>query len=329
MSEPADDDFDFDAHIAKLIARSEQTLGLGPVPGKKPKVKFAGQDSDSEEEDDEGEFDSDEEFPDYLIDEMDPEAMAQYRAAQQNNKSSRSKGRKHKGHEEDEDYSDEEDEAHFVAGGAKDAAVGPLSAEAREALELQFERTLQEYDDEEIGYMEYLDEEDFGGEIDLEDEGAFNAVLDEYLLEKKDNLFIEGTGLRKGVRASVKDPTQKTAEEEEEESTPADLHALAAEQNALQAATEAELLRMKHAPKDTGIETCQAYLQEVRIEEEWDCESILSTYSTLDNHPTVIKDTNSKFRKYRSPHQRQLDAEAAAAGNMSTTGSVMSRGSHM
>jgi len=93
----------------------------------------------------------------------------------------------------------------------------------------------------------------------LEDEGAFNAVLDEYLLvrerfcccllfewfydpdclstsyklttlkylkkttifclalqEKKDNLFIEGTGLRKGVRASVKDPTQKTAEEEEE-----------------------------------------------------------------------------------------------------------------
>ena len=46
---------------------------------------------------------------------------------------------------------------------------------------------------------------------------------------------------------------------------------------------------MKHAPKDTGIETCQAYLQEVRIEEEWDCESILSTYSTLDNHPTVIK----------------------------------------
>ena len=69
---------------------------------------------------------------------------------------SRSKGRKHKGHEEDEDYSEEEDEAHFVAGGAKDAAVGPLSAEAREALELQFERTLQEYDDEEIGYMEYV-----------------------------------------------------------------------------------------------------------------------------------------------------------------------------
>lgn len=66
-------------------SHSEQTLGLGPAPGKKPKVKFAGQDSDSDEENDE-EFDSDDEFPDYLMDEMDPEAMAQYRAAQQNNK---------------------------------------------------------------------------------------------------------------------------------------------------------------------------------------------------------------------------------------------------
>lgn len=142
-----------------------------------------------------------------------------------------------------------------------------------------------------------------------------------------------------------------------------DLKALALEQNTLQAATEAELVRMKNTPKDTGIETCQAYLQEVREEEEWDCESILSTYSTLDNHPTLIKvkilprfyqdcymltirechhladihfllflcsqDTNTKFRKYKSPHQRALDAEAAAQSGMSSAGSVMSRGSYM
>jgi len=78
-------------------------------------------------------------------------------------RSSRSKGQKHRQGEEDEDYSEEEEEgeAHFVAGGAKDAAVGPLSAEAREALELQFERTLQEYDDEEIGYMEYVSRDIF------------------------------------------------------------------------------------------------------------------------------------------------------------------------
>ena len=85
MNEPADDDFDFDAHIAKLIARSEQTLGLGPVPGFKSKVKFAGEDGEEElrSSGDEGEEDSDDEFPDFLLDDMDPEAMAAYQKAQQ------------------------------------------------------------------------------------------------------------------------------------------------------------------------------------------------------------------------------------------------------
>lgn len=65
--------------------------------------------------------------------------------------------RKSRGRRASEDsYSESEDGAHFVAGGAKDAAVGPLSAEAREALELAFERTLQDYDDEEVGYMDHV-----------------------------------------------------------------------------------------------------------------------------------------------------------------------------
>lgn len=37
------------------------------------------------------------------------------------------------------------------------------------------------------------------------------------------------------------------------------------------------------------IESCQAYLREEVVREDWDCESILSTYSTLDNHPSLIK----------------------------------------
>ena len=83
MNEPADDDFDFDAHIAKLIARSEQTLGLGPVPGFKSRVKFAGEDGEEElRSSDEEEEDSDDEFPDFLLDDMDPEAMAAYQKSQ-------------------------------------------------------------------------------------------------------------------------------------------------------------------------------------------------------------------------------------------------------
>lgn len=58
---------------------------------------------------------------------------------------------------------------------------------------------------------------------------------------------------------------------------------------------------------DKEIETCQAYLQETRIEDDWDCETILSTYSTLDNHPTVIKDTNTKYRKYKNHYLKSLE----------------------
>lgn len=103
---------------------------------------------------------------------------------------------------------------------------------------------------------------------------------------------MEGTGLRKGVRSSVKVPGSEGAEDDAEaESQPVDVTQALREQVELQEETEQVLLRMKRdaVNKDTSIETCQEYLKEVRIEEEWDCESILSTYSTLDNHPTLIK----------------------------------------
>jgi len=50
---------------------------------------------------------------------------------------------------------------------------------------------------------------------------------------------------------------------------------------------------------------------------------------TSRNSPFLPQDTNTKFRKYKSPHQRALDAEAAAQSGMSSAGSVMSRGSYM
>lgn len=34
--------------------------------------------------------------------------------------------------------------------------------------------------------------------------------------------------------------------------------------------------------------------------EEWDCETIISTYSTLDNHPRLIKDPKTKFQPFHS-----------------------------
>lgn len=162
----------------------------------------------------------------------------------------------------------------------------------------------------------------------MQDGNLLDEVMDEFLQAEKDAVFAEGTNYRKGQRSSVIDPTKQNKVLEEEEIDPAqvDIQQERLEQQQLQEETEKELLRMRReaANKDTSIETCQEYLREVRIDEEWDCETIVSTYSTLDNHPTLIKDTNTKFRKYKSPHQRALEAEESGT-NMNSAGSVMSR----
>ena len=44
---------------------------------------------------------------------------------------------------------------------------------------------------------------------------------------------------------------------------------------------------------------CQEYLRDVRVDEKWDCETILSTYSTMENHPTVINDVLKPTKKDR------------------------------
>lgn len=64
---------------------------------------------------------------------------------------------------------------------------------------------------------------------------------------------------------------------------------------------------------------CQAYLAEEREEEQWDCETILTTYSTLDNHPSIIKDTNnSKNRKKRI--ERKPKPAAGEGSSVTATG---------
>lgn len=107
---------------------SEQTLGLENK--KKPRVRFDGDVEDQE-------FDSDDEFPDYLLDENDPEAMRKMGFA---------------GYSKVQD--EWEGDVKYLPGGDKAAAVSALSAEAREALELQFEKTMLEYEDDEIGYLD-------------------------------------------------------------------------------------------------------------------------------------------------------------------------------
>ena len=98
--------------------------------------------------------------------------------------------------------------------------------------------------------------------------------------DKKDHILAEGVTVKKGARALEDDVASDTV----------DLKKEALEQKMRQIAGQLELEEFNEI-NDThqGILTCQSYLREERPEELWDCESIISTYSTLDNHPSVIK----------------------------------------
>ena len=78
------------------------------------------------------------------------------------------------------------------------------------------------------------------------------------------------------------------------------------------------LASSEHHEDKHGICTCQEYLREghERVREQWDCESIISTYSTLDNHPAVIKDkSSSAYKPYKSRFAKTAEAEAAISAN--------------
>jgi hypothetical protein len=160
--------------------------------------------------DDEEEEDDDDEFPDDLLNEDELAAYQQAAAASRSKGStSGKKGRQTRGARGggDDAYDGSEELGELTEAGA----VDPLSAEAREALELQFERAMLEYEDEDIGYLSevcyfiggctswcslcnrnrlcvvfcvllQLEEEEIGGNIDLaEDMDALNYVCEDFL----------------------------------------------------------------------------------------------------------------------------------------------------
>jgi len=144
-----------------------------------------------------------------------------------------------------------------------------------------------------------------------------NEIFDKFLQEQKDNVYVEGLKLKKGVRSSVTlgSGDGAVAVDDEEKEVEVNINEVDVakeyqEQEKLQREYRYAVDQMiaESTVHDKEIETCQEYLQETRIDDEWDCETILSTYSTLDNHPTVIKDTNSKFKKYKSRYTKEMDA---------------------
>jgi protein LTV1 len=203
--------------------------------------------------------------------------------------------------EDDEsDYDEEEDslDREFNNGmSSAMTAAKNTNTEEQRILCQKFEEALLEYDSDDMGDLD--DEcDDIGGNVPLEGDAGLEAALNEYLTEREDDILIEGTVKvkraggsgysalvgRTMVNASALDdhPLSSSTSllvnvQESKRQMALDM----AEADAILANPEMDL-----PPEEVFIDG-KSYFS-VTSRNPWDCESILSTYSNLDNNPVII-----------------------------------------
>lgn len=154
---------------------------------------------------------------------------------------------------------EEEAEARAAEEEAEAEAADPDAPEPGE-LDRQFEALMDDYEDEELGELEE-DPRTMGTVEDVVAEYA--GVLDKQLSTSKERY----EGLPKAAEAKDKDTLDaKTA---------------ALQIDRLIKATPEEDMQSVYTAIDTRFRK--------PVREKWDAESIISTYSNLENHPTIIK----------------------------------------
>ena len=146
-------------------------------------------------------------------------------------------------------------------------------------------------------------------------DAVVEAALDEYLLEREDDILIHGNADRmrrsggsgfavlvgkQMINAKVLDNAATTApstgpvEElhpEQEPAMPIDEYIAMAQET---------LLRPKEKPPAEEIFIDGKSYYDERPRNPWDCESILSTYSNLDNNPTTIGQSSTRNRRRKN-----------------------------
>jgi len=170
-----------------------------------------------------------------------------------------------------QDESDEEEEFYGDEGAA-------LPSNARD-VDVYFEKFLESYEDDEIGE---LDEEDPRVEGHLEqDSKQVDRILQQYL-QDKDEERVQNAGATNTVSDAARRHILETTAREEEA-----------------AASSETLARGAIQFDDDEVDMTQAlgdYAKPKR-QSHWDCESIVSTYSNLDNHPSVVGSEILSLRK--------------------------------
>mmetsp|Transcript_16059 Transcript_16059/g.33527 ORF Transcript_16059/g.33527 Transcript_16059/m.33527 type:complete len:654 (+) Transcript_16059:30-1991(+) len=213
------------------------------------------------------------------------------------------------------EYEDEEEDGdsldrEFNGSQAISNSNSNSNLEEQKLAQKKFEETLLEYDSDSIGDLD--DEcEDIVGSRPLEGDAQLEAALDEFLTEKRDEILVEGTRhLTKrcggsGYSALV-GKTMVPAEELNAESNHYNTETLLINMEETKRQLEEDLAdadailanpEMDLPPEEILIDGKSYFSETPR--NPWDCESILSTYSNLDNNPVVIGRETSSRRKRR------------------------------
>ncbi|KAL7567836.1 hypothetical protein ACA910_000580 [Epithemia clementina (nom. ined.)] len=191
-------------------------------------------------------------------------------------------------------------------------AVAKLSPDEERALREKFEQTLLEYDSDEIG--DNADEE-IQGPLPLEGDERVEAALDDYLQEKEDQIFMQGRPLDRnnnhgggsGFSALV-GTRMVQAKELTYGDNSGDVGVVVEPVEQVLAEAKARLAEPPlQPPPEEIILDGQSYFSE-RVRNPWDCESILSTYSNLDNNPVTIS-TSSRRKRRSKINETQQQAQ--------------------
>jgi len=203
--------------------------------------------------------------------------------------------------EYDDDDMDDENDGWDIQG--TPGVVPKLTEVEEKALCEMFEETLLEYDSDEIG--EGADDTEAMGLLPLEGDKLVEAALDEYLEEKRDEIFMAGgrhylageNGLQNigGSSFAALVGTKMVPLKDLDED--ADVQGTIRPISDILGEADEVLGRGKHAPpaEEVFIDG-KSYFSE-RMRNPWDCESILSTYSNLDNNPVTIGAHSSRRRR--------------------------------
>jgi protein LTV1 len=181
--------------------------------------------------------------------------------------------------------------------------VPQLSEFEEKALCEKFEETLLEYDSDDIG--QGADDEEAMGLLPLEGDQQVEAALDEYLEEKRDEIFMagarhylageNGTPLNGGSGFAALVGTRMVPVKDLDDN--ADVQGEIRPISDVLGEADALLGGGRFAPPAEEIFIDgKSYFSE-KMRNPWDCESILSTYSNLDNNPVTIGAGSGRRRR--------------------------------